>query len=45
MTPIPELVDLESNAVDACRQSGVKRLLLSSALGAADYPKSFPARK
>ncbi len=41
--PIPELVDLESNAIDACRQSDVKQVLLSSALGAADYPKSFPA--
>jgi hypothetical protein len=42
-SPIPELVDLESNAIDACRQSGVKHVLLSSSLGAADYPKSFPA--
>lgn len=42
-SPIPALVELESNAVEACRESGVKHVLLNSALGAADYPKSFPA--
>jgi uncharacterized protein YbjT (DUF2867 family) len=42
-SPIPELVELESNVVDACQQSGVKHLVLNSALGAADFPKSFPA--
>src|SRR5271170_4969687 len=41
--PIPDLVQLESNMIDACRQSDVKHLLLNSALGPADYPKSFPA--
>jgi uncharacterized protein YbjT (DUF2867 family) len=42
-SPIPELVDLESNVIDACQQSGIKHVVLSSSLGAADYPKSFPA--
>ena len=42
-SPIPGLVELEGNMIDACRQSAVKYLVLQSALGAADYPKSFPA--
>jgi uncharacterized protein YbjT (DUF2867 family) len=42
-SPIPALVELESNVIDACRQSSVGQLVLNSALGAADYPKSFPA--
>jgi uncharacterized protein YbjT (DUF2867 family) len=41
--PIPGLVELESNMIDACRQCDVKHLILNSALGAADYSKSFPA--
>jgi uncharacterized protein YbjT (DUF2867 family) len=41
-SPIPQLVELESNAIDACVESGVKHLVLNSALGAGDYPKSFP---
>jgi uncharacterized protein YbjT (DUF2867 family) len=42
-SPIPALVELESNAIDACREGGVKYLVLNSALGAGDYPKSFPS--
>ena len=42
-SPAPALVELESNVIDACQQSGVKHLVLNSALGAADYPTSFPA--
>jgi uncharacterized protein YbjT (DUF2867 family) len=42
-SPIPALVELESNVIDASREKGVKHLVLNSALGAADYPKSFPA--
>jgi uncharacterized protein YbjT (DUF2867 family) len=42
-SPIPQLVELESNVIDASRGTGVKHIVLSSALGAADYPKSFPA--
>ena len=42
-SPIPALVDLESNAIEACQASGVKHVVLNSALGAGGYPKSFPA--
>jgi len=42
-SPIPALVDLECNVIEACQESGVKHVVLNSALGAADYPKSFPA--
>jgi len=42
-SPIPALVELESNVIDVSRESGVKHLALNSALGAGEYPKSFPA--
>ena len=42
-SPIPQLVELESNVIDACKQSGVDYVVLNSALGAADHPKSFPS--
>jgi uncharacterized protein YbjT (DUF2867 family) len=42
-SPIPQLIELESNMLDACKESGVKHVVLNSALGAADFPKSFPA--
>ncbi|MBV8673767.1 MAG: SDR family oxidoreductase [Acidobacteriaceae bacterium] len=42
-SPIPQLVDFESNVIDASRDAGVKHVVLNSALGAGDYPKSFPA--
>ena len=42
-SPIPDLAQLESNAIDACRTAGVKHIVLNSALGAGDYPKSFPS--
>ena len=42
-SPIPQLVELESNVIDACKQAGVGYVVLNSALGAGDYPKSFPA--
>ena len=41
-SPIPDLVHLESNAIEACEVAGVRRVVLNSALGAQDYPKSFP---
>jgi Predicted nucleoside-diphosphate-sugar epimerases len=41
-SPIPALVELESNVIDASRESGVRHIVLNSALGAEDYPKSFP---
>jgi len=42
-SPIPQLVELESNMLDACKESGVERVVLNSALGAGDYGKSFPS--
>ena len=42
-SPIPELVQLESNMIEACLSAGVKHIVLNSALGAGDYPKSFPS--
>jgi len=42
-SPIPQLVELESNALNVCKESGVKHVVLNSALGAGDYPRSFPS--
>jgi uncharacterized protein YbjT (DUF2867 family) len=41
-SPIPALVELESNVIDVSREAGVKHIVLNSSLGAEDYPKSFP---
>ena len=29
--------------IDACKEAGVRHIVLNSALGAGDYPKSFPS--
>ena len=42
-SPIPQLVELENNVIQACKQTGVAYVVLNSALGAGDYPKSFPS--
>jgi uncharacterized protein YbjT (DUF2867 family) len=42
-SPIPQLVELESNVLDVCKETGVKHVVLSSALGSGDYGKSFPS--
>jgi uncharacterized protein YbjT (DUF2867 family) len=42
-SPIPQLVEFESNVIDASHDAGVKHIVLNSALGAGDYPKSFPS--
>jgi uncharacterized protein YbjT (DUF2867 family) len=42
-SPVRELVELESNMIDACREADVKHVVLNSALGAGDFPKSFPS--
>jgi uncharacterized protein YbjT (DUF2867 family) len=42
-SPIPQLVELESNVLDACKESGAKHVVLNSAMGAGDYGKSFPS--
>ncbi|MDP9091323.1 MAG: NmrA family NAD(P)-binding protein, partial [Pseudomonadota bacterium] len=36
-------VELEGNMIDACREAGVRHIVLNSALGAGDFPKSFPS--
>ena len=42
-SPIPDLVQLETNAIEASEAAGVRRIVLNSALGAGDYAKSFPS--
>jgi uncharacterized protein YbjT (DUF2867 family) len=42
-SPIPQLVELETSAIEACRDSGVKHIVLNSALGAGKFHKSFPS--
>jgi uncharacterized protein YbjT (DUF2867 family) len=40
-SPIPQLTELESNAIEVCIEKRVRHVVLNSALGAEDYPKSF----
>ena len=42
-SPIPQLVELESNFIDEAKSNGVRHVVLNSALGAGDNPKSFPS--
>lgn len=42
-SPIPDLVQLETNVIEASESAGVQRIVLNSALGAGDHPKSFPS--
>jgi uncharacterized protein YbjT (DUF2867 family) len=42
-SPIPDLMKLEGNAIEASEAAGVRRIVLNSALGAGDYGKSFPS--
>ncbi len=42
-SPIPELVRLESNMIDACVAAGVRHVVQNSAMGAGNYDKSFPS--
>jgi uncharacterized protein YbjT (DUF2867 family) len=42
-SPIPDLVQLEINVIEASQAAGVRRIVLNSALGAGDYGKSFPS--
>jgi uncharacterized protein YbjT (DUF2867 family) len=42
-SPIPDLVQLESNMIDACVAAGVKHVVQNSALGAGNYDRSFPS--
>jgi uncharacterized protein YbjT (DUF2867 family) len=40
-SPIPDLVQLETNVIEASESAGVQRIVLNS--GAGDYQKSFPS--
>jgi uncharacterized protein YbjT (DUF2867 family) len=42
-SPIPQLVELESNVIDASRERRIQHLVQNSALGAGGYNKSFPS--
>src|SRR5438876_3237581 len=42
-SPIPQLIELEWNMIDACVNAGVSHIVLSSAMGAREYRKSFRA--
>ena len=42
-SPVRELVELESNMLQACVEARIRRVVLNSALGAEDYLKSFPS--
>lgn len=42
-SPVRELVELECNMLDACQEGGARHVVLNSAMGAEDYPKSFPS--
>ena len=42
-SPVPDLVQLESNVIEASLDAGVRHIVLSSALGAGDFAKSFPS--
>jgi len=42
-SPIPDLSQLEGNMIEASVAAAVRHIVLSSALGAGDYAKSFPS--
>jgi uncharacterized protein YbjT (DUF2867 family) len=42
-SPIPQLIELEWNMINACAAAGVDHIVLSSAMGARDFRKSFPS--
>ncbi|HVH70111.1 MAG TPA: SDR family oxidoreductase [Candidatus Dormibacteraeota bacterium] len=42
-SPVPQLIELEWNMIDACVAAGVSHIVLHSALGAREYRKSFPS--
>src|SRR5260370_301399 len=42
-SPIPDLAQLEGNAIEASEAAGVRGIVLNSGLGGGDYGKSFPS--
>jgi uncharacterized protein YbjT (DUF2867 family) len=41
-SPIPQLVELESNAIEVAKQAGVRNVVVNSSAGAGRWDKSFP---
>jgi len=41
--PVPQLVELESNVIQASQKAGIQHLVLNSALGAGTFNSSFPS--
>jgi len=41
--PVPQLLELESKAIAACKNAGVQHIILNSALGAGTFNASFPS--
>ena len=42
-SPIPQLIELEWNMIDACAAAAVGHIVLNSAMGAREWRKSFPS--
>src|SRR6266404_500916 len=42
-SPVPDLVQMESNMIGASRAAGGRHLVLNFPMGAGDYAKSFPS--
>lgn len=42
-SPIPQLIELEWNMIDACVAADVGHIVLASAMGAREWRKSFPS--
>ncbi|HXZ79703.1 MAG TPA: NAD(P)H-binding protein [Terriglobales bacterium] len=41
--PIPQLVELETNAIEVCRERRISQIVLNSAMGAGEFNSSFPS--
>lgn len=41
--PVPQLIELETNAIRACQAAGVRHVVLNSAMGADTFHSSFPS--
>lgn len=41
-SPIPQLVELESNAIGVAKETGVRNIVVNSSAGAGRWEKSFP---
>ena len=41
--PIPQLIELETNAIEVCRERRISQLVLNSAMAAGECNSSFPS--